>query len=96
MILYFIEPRTTKYVKRCRNLSFAGNLSNKNGKNILDTPTKTGVDDLKTFYKKIAQKTAEATREFIGFNIADKFVKPRPLLDENSKNVKKIVIPPEK
>ena len=41
-------------------LSFVRNLSNKYGKKLLDTTTKTGVDALKTASKKLVHKTAEA------------------------------------
>ena len=37
---YSIEPRTIKYVKRYGFLSFRRNLSNKYGKQLLDTATK--------------------------------------------------------
>ena len=37
-----------------------------------------------------------ATGEFIGNKIADKIVKSRPVSGANSKNIKEIVIPPEK
>ena len=46
--------------------------------------------------KTVAHKTAEATGEFIGNKIADKIVKLKPAPDANSKNLKEIVIPPEK
>ena len=38
----------------------------------MDTATKTGVDDEKTGYKRLFQKTAEATRNLIGNKIVDK------------------------
>ena len=52
MTRYSIELRTTKYVKGYRFLSFARNLSNKYGKQLLNTTTKTGLDALKTSSKK--------------------------------------------
>ena len=45
---YSIEPRARKYVKGYGLLSFARNLSNKHGKQLLNTTTKTGLDALKT------------------------------------------------
>ena len=48
MTRYSIQPRTSKYVKEYGFLLFARNLSNKYGKQLLDTTTKTGVDALKT------------------------------------------------
>ena len=82
MTRYSIESRTRKYVKGCGFLSFARNLSNKYGKQLLNT----GIDVLKTATKKVAHKAAEATGDFIGIKIADKIVKP----------VEEIIIPPEK
>ena len=51
---------------------------------------------LKTDFKKVAHKAAEATGEFIANKIADKFVKLKLVPDVNSRNVEEIVIPPEK
>ena len=89
---YSVEPRTRKCIKRYGFLSFASNLSNKYGKQFLDTATKTGLDALKTASKKTVHEAVEATGEFIGNKIADKTVKP----DENSINVEEIIIPPKK
>ena len=50
------------------------NLSNKYGKQILDTAAKTGLDDLETASKKVVHKAAEATGEFMGNKITDKIV----------------------
>ena len=95
MTRYSIKPRTGKYVKRWGLLSFGRNLSNKYGKQLLDTATKTGIDALKTASKKVAHKAPEVTGEFIGNKIADKIVNPKPLPDENSWNVEEIIIPIE-
>ena len=38
----------------------------------MDTATKTGIDAAKTASKKVVQKTAEATEDLIGNQIADK------------------------
>ena len=56
----------------------------------------TGLDALKTASKKVVHKPAAATGEFIGNKIADKIVKKNPVIDENSRNVEEIIIPPEK
>ena len=56
---YSIEPRTTKYVKGYRFLSFA----RKYKKQLLDT----GIDPLKTVFKKVVHKAGE----FLGNKIAD-------------------------
>ena len=77
-------------------MSFARNLSNKYGKQLFDTATKTWLDALKTAFKKVAHKIAEATGKFIGNKIADKIVKPKPLPAGNWKNVEEIVVPPGK
>ena len=52
MTQYSIESRTRKHVKEFKLLSFARNLSNKYGKKVLDTASKTGLDTLKTASKK--------------------------------------------
>ena len=77
-------------------MSFARNISNKYGNQLLDTATKTGLDDLKSTPKLVAHKTAEATSEFIGNKIADEIVKTKHVPAENSKNVEQMVIPPGK
>ena len=93
---YSIKPRTRKYIKWYGFLSFALNLSNKYGKRLLDTATKTGLDALKSDSKKEVHKAAEATGQFIGNKIADTILKWKPVIDENSRNVEEIVVPPEK
>ena len=40
----------------------------------MDTATKTGIDATKTASKRVVQKTAEATRDLIGNQIADKII----------------------
>ena len=64
---YSTEPRFGKYVKRIRFLSL-----DKYGKKLMDTATKTGIDAARTAPKRVVQKTAEATGDFIGNKIADK------------------------
>ena len=49
MVSYSTEPRTKKYVKGYRFLSFARNFSNKHGKKLLDI----GSDVLKTAFKNV-------------------------------------------
>ena len=58
----------------------------------MDTATKTELDPLKSGYKIVVRKAAEATGNFIG----SKIVKPKTLPAENSRNVEEIVIPPKK
>ena len=52
---------------------------------ILDTDTKAGLGPRKTASNKVIQKTAEAIRELIRNNIAERIVKPKPLSDVNSR-----------
>ena len=69
---YSTEPRFRKYVKGYGFLSFAKKFRNKYGKKLMDTATKTGVDAAKIASKRVVQKTAVATRDWIGNKIADK------------------------
>ena len=48
MTRYPLELRTRKYVKGYGVLSFAKNLSDRYGKQLIDTATTTGLDALKT------------------------------------------------
>ena len=66
------EPRFTKYVKGYVFLSFARKFSDKYGKKLMDTATKTGMDTAKTASKRLVQKTAEAMGDLTGNKIADK------------------------
>ena len=50
---YSIESRTRKYFKRYGFLSFTRTLSNKYGKELLDTATKTRSDAALSAYKKV-------------------------------------------
>ena len=67
---YSIEARTKKSAKGYKFLSFLRNLSNKYGKQYLDTAAKTGLDALKTASRKLVHKAAETKGEFIGNKIA--------------------------
>ena len=87
----FYRTKRRKCFKGYGFLSFAATLPNKYRKKLLDTATKTALDKLKTASKKIAHKAAEATSEFIGNKIADKIVKPKPVSDENFRNVEEII-----
>ena len=92
MTKYSIKRRTRKYVKSYGFFSFAITFSNKYKKELLDT----GLDALKTSPKKAVHKAAEATSEFIGYNVADKIAKPKHVTVENLQNVEEIIISPEK
>ena len=77
---YSTEPRFRKYVKGYRFLSFAKTFGDKCYKNLMDAATKTGIDVAKTAFKRVVQKIAEATWDFIENKIADKItliVKPK-------------------
>ena len=77
---YSIEPKFRKYVNGYGFWSFAKKVGNKYGKTLMDTATKTRTDAAKTISKGIVQKTAEATGDLLGNNIADKITsigKPR-------------------
>ena len=73
---YSIEPRDRIYVKGYGFLSFAKamgkNLSNKYGQKILHSAKKSTTDVIKTASKRAIQKTAQATGDLIGNQIADK------------------------
>ena len=84
-----LSPRTRKYVKGYKFLSFARILSNKYRIILLDTSTKTRLGVLKNASKKVAHKTAEAAGESIGNKITGKSLKPKLIPDENSTNLKK-------
>ena len=52
-------------------MSFARKFTDKYGKKLMDTSTKTGIDAAKTALKRVVQKTAEATGDSIENKIAD-------------------------
>ena len=78
-------------------LSFARKFSDKYGKKIMDTATKTGIDTAKTASKRVVQKAAEATEDLIGNKIADKITSlGKTKSKEKEKKEQEIYIPPEK
>lgn len=83
--------RTRKYVERYGFLSFERYLSNKYGNKILDSAAKTGLKALKTASENVFHKVAEATGKFKGSKIADKVMKPKPVIDKNSRDVEELV-----
>ena len=94
---YSTETRFRKYFKSYSFLSFARKLGNKNGTQLMDTATKTGIDAAKTASKRVVQKTAEATGDLIGNKIADKITSiGKSKEKEKTKKVEEIYIPPEK
>ena len=95
-----IEPKYRKYVKGYGFLSFARKFGDKDGKKLMDTTTKTGIDAAKPASKKVVQKTAEATGDLIGNKKADKITsggKSKSKEKEDKTNeTEEIYIPPEK
>ena len=69
---YSTEPKYNKYVKGYGFLSFARRFGDTYGKKLMDTATKTEIDEAKTVSKRVVQKTAEATGDLVGNEIADK------------------------
>ena len=69
---YSIEPRERRYVKGYGFLSFARNLNNKYGQNLVDSAKKSATDAFKIANKRAIQKTAEATGYLVGNTIASK------------------------
>ena len=68
---YSTEQKYRKYVKGYSVLSFATKFSDKYGKKLMDTATKTGIDAAKITSKRVVQRTAKATDDLIGYKIAD-------------------------
>ena len=86
---YSTEPKHRKYVRWYDFLSFARTFSDKYHKKLMDTATQTGIDATKTASKRVVQKTAEATGDFIGNKIAGKItslgkqrVKKKTMIDK--------------
>ena len=72
-------------------------IGDKYGKKLMDTATKTGTDAAKTASKTVVQKSAEATGDLNGNQIADKITLIRkPKEKEKTKEIEEIYIPPEK
>ena len=66
-------------------------------KKLMDTATKTGIDAPKTASKRVVQKTAGATGDFIGNKMADKITSlGKTKSEEKEKEEQAICIPPEK
>ena len=82
MIKYSVQPRDRKIVKGYGFLSFAKNMdktisksfSGKYSQKLLDYTEQSATDALKTFSKKVIQKTAEATGDLIGNKIVIKLL----------------------
>ena len=94
---YSSQPKFRKYVKTCGFLSFARKFIDKYGKKLMDTATKTGIDEAKTASKRVVQKTAKARGDLIGNKIADKITSLSKTKEkEKASKAEEIYIPPEK
>ena len=94
---YSTERKYRKYVKGYGFLLFARKFSDKYGKKLMYTATKTGIDAAKIVSKRVVQKTAEATGDLIGNKIVDKITSVGKSKEKGeTKEVEEIYIPPEK
>ena len=88
---YSIKPRDIIYVNGYGFLSFGENmgksLSNKYGQKHLDSAKRPTTDAKNTASKRSIQKSAEATGDFIGNEIADKIRKVLKKTSNNSYNI---------
>ena len=90
---YSTEPSFRNYDIGYGFLSFAKKIGNKYDKKLMDTTTKTGIDAAKTVSKILVQKTAEATGDLIGNEIADKITSIcKPKEKEKAKEIEEIYI----
>ena len=69
---YSTEPKYKKYVKGYGFLTFERRFGNKCGKKLINSATKTWIEAPKATSKRVVQKNAEATSDFVGNKIADK------------------------
>ena len=71
-------------------MSFARRFGDKYGKKLINSATKTKIDEAKTTSKRVVQKTAEATRDLIGNKITDKITSlgKKRVTKEKKKNKK--------
>ena len=76
-------------------MSFARKRGDRYGKKLIDTTTKAVIDAAKTAFKRVVQKTAEATGDLIGNKIADKITSIGKTKEKTNKP-EEIYIPPEK
>ena len=84
MTSYSTELGTRKYVERYAFSSFV----RKYRKNVLDTR----LDTLKTAFKQLVHRAAEAASVFLGNKTTNKIVKAKQLIDDNPSNVEEIII----
>ena len=88
---YSTEPKYRKYVRGYGFLSSARKFGDKFAKELMDTPTKIEIDAAETAFKRVVQKTAEATGNLIGNKIADKITSAgKSKEDEKTKKAEEI------
>ena len=87
MIRYSVQPRDRIFAKGYGFLPSAKNIgknvSGKYGQKLLDHAKKSATDALKTYSKRVIQKTAEATGDLIGDKIANKITGVSKNLQQN-------------
>ena len=89
MMRYSTEPKTRKYITKYGILSFVRNVSNKYGKQLLNTASKYLAHKAG---KCLGNKNAGAVAK----SNDDKIVKPNYVIHKNPKNVEEIIFPLEK
>ena len=98
---YSLEPSYRRYVQEQGFMSFAKNIGNKYGRKILDKSMDVGTDFAKIAGKKVLTKSAEATGDLNGNNIADRITKSsrnkaQKEDDRIMEETQELIIPPEK
>ena len=94
---YSSEPKFRKYVTGYSFLSFAREFGDRYGKKLINTATKAGIDAAKTAFKRVVQKTSEATGDLIWNKIADKITSLSKTKGKGKEDERReIYIPPEK
>ena len=71
-------------------------ISNKYDKKLIDNTKKSTIDTIKTASKRAIEKTAEATGDLIGNNIADKITIVSKKLSNNNNNNDDVELTPSK
>ena len=91
------HKQNKKHVKGYGFFSFAKKFGDKYAKKLIDTATRTWIDETETASKRVVQKTAETTEDLIGNKIADKITSlGKTKSKEKEKEEQEIYIPPEK
>ena len=94
---YSTEPKFIKYAtKKFGFLLFARKFGDKYGKKLINTATKTGIDDAKTTSKRVVQKTAKATGDLIGNKTDDKITSVGKSKEKEITKKAEIYVPLEK